>query len=50
MNTDTINPRTGEPIRIVAALGGNALEDKELPATAESQLLVAKKTAEHLAD
>ncbi|MBR5228317.1 MAG: carbamate kinase [Firmicutes bacterium] len=37
-------------MRIVAALGGNALEDKELPPTAESQLLVAKKTAEHLAD
>jgi len=50
VNIDTINPVTGEPIRIVAALGGNALEDKELPPTAESQLLVVKKTAEYLAD
>ncbi len=50
MNIESINPSTGEPIRIVAALGGNALEDKELPPTAESQLLVVKKTAEYLAE
>lgn len=36
--------------RLVVALGGNALEEKSLPATAESQLEVVKKTAEYLAD
>lgn len=36
--------------RIVIALGGNALEDKGLPATAESQLEVVKKTVEYIAD
>ena len=36
--------------KIVVALGGNALEDKGLPSTAESQLIVAKKTANYLAD
>ncbi len=37
------------PIKVVVALGGNALEDKSLPPTAASQLTVAKRTAEHLA-
>ena len=37
------------PVKVVAALGGNALEDKGLPPTAESQLTVARRTAEHLA-
>lgn len=36
--------------RIVVALGGNALEDKSLPPTAESQEQVVEKTVEHLAD
>jgi carbamate kinase len=38
------------PIKVVVALGGNALEDKSLPPTAASQLMVAKRTAEHLAE
>lgn len=50
VSTEAINPVNGNPIRIVAALGGNALEDKDLPPTAESQLIVVKKTAEHLAE
>ena len=37
------------PVKVVVALGGNALEDKALPPTAESQLKVAHRTAEHLA-
>ena len=37
------------PTKVVVALGGNALEDKGLPPTAESQLTVARRTAEHLA-
>lgn len=37
------------PVKIVVALGGNALEDKALPPTAQSQLLVARRTAEQLA-
>ncbi|OGO79206.1 MAG: carbamate kinase [Clostridiales bacterium GWB2_37_7] len=36
--------------KIVIALGGNALEEKNLPPTAESQLEVVKKTVEYLAD
>lgn len=36
--------------RLVVALGGNALEEKGLPATAESQLEVVKKTVDFLAD
>ena len=38
------------PKRVVIALGGNALEDKSLPTTAESQLQVVKKTSEYLAE
>jgi len=37
------------PVKVVVALGGNALEDKALPPTAESQLQVARRTAEYLA-
>ena len=37
------------PVKVVVALGGNALEDKSLPPTAESQLQVAGRTAEQLA-
>jgi len=39
-----------EAKRLVVALGGNALEEKSLPPTAESQLEVVKKTVEYLAD
>ena len=38
------------PIKVVVALGGNALEDKGLPPTAQSQLQVAHRTAEYLAE
>ena len=38
------------PVRIVVALGGNALEDKGLPPTAESQAIVVERTAKTLAD
>lgn len=38
------------PTRIVVALGGNALEDKGLPPTAQSQAIVAERTAEALAE
>ena len=38
-----------QPTKVVVALGGNALEDKSLPPTAQSQLQVARRTAEHLA-
>jgi carbamate kinase len=37
-------------IKVVIALGGNALEDKNLPSTAEAQLEVVKKTCEYLAE
>ncbi len=38
------------PTRVVIALGGNALEDKNLPSTAESQLQVVKRTSEYIAE
>ena len=38
-----------DAIKVVVALGGNALEEKSLPPTAESQLQVARRTAEYLA-
>lgn len=38
------------PTRVVIALGGNALEDKNLPSTAQSQLQVVKRTCEYIAD
>ena len=37
------------PVKVVVALGGNALEDKALPPTAASQLQVAHRTAGYLA-
>ena len=37
-------------IKVVIALGGNALEDKSMPSTAEAQLKVVKKTCEYLAE
>ena len=36
--------------KVVIALGGNALQEKGTPPTAEAQLKVIEKTAEHLAD
>ena len=36
--------------KVVVALGGNALEEKGLPSTAESQLKVVTKTSEKLAE
>ena len=36
-------------VKVVVALGGNALEDKALPPTAESQLQVVNRTANYLA-
>ena len=37
------------PVKVVVALGGNALEEKGLPPTAASQLQVVRRTAEQLA-
>ena len=37
------------PVKVVVALGGNALEDKSLPPTAASQLKVVRRTARQLA-
>ena len=36
--------------KIVVALGGNALQSGNGPATAEAQLEVVKKTCEHIAE
>ncbi len=36
--------------KVIIALGGNALERKDLPPTAESQLEVCKETVKHIAD
>jgi carbamate kinase len=41
---------TGRSTRMVVALGGNALEDKALPPTAQSQAQVVTRTAGLLAD
>lgn len=40
----------GNGKRVVIALGGNALQSKEQPATSEAQLEMVKKTCKHLAD
>lgn len=40
----------GKIIKVVIALGGNALEDKSMPPTAEAQLEIVKRTSEYLAD
>jgi carbamate kinase len=37
-------------IKVVVALGGNALQESGKPATAEEQLSVVNKTAEYLAE
>ncbi len=39
-----------EPLRVVIALGGNALQAPGSPATAEAQLQVVKETCEYLAE
>ena len=39
----------GKTIKLVVAVGGNALEEKGLPPTAQSQREVVAKTAEYLA-
>ena len=36
--------------KVLIALGGNALQDKDSDGTAESQLKVVRQTAEHLAE
>lgn len=38
------------PIKVVVALGGNALQEASTPATAEAQLEVVKQTVEYLAE
>ena len=38
------------PIRVVIALGGNALEEKGLPPTSQSQMNVVSKTSEYIAN
>lgn len=38
------------PTKVVIALGGNALEDKSLPSTAEAQLEVVKRTSKYIAE
>ena len=38
-----------QAVKVVVALGGNALEDKALPRAAESQLQVVERTSKHLA-
>ena len=39
-----------KPVKVVIALGGNALQDKNSDATAEAQLEVVRRTCEHLAE
>lgn len=39
-----------ENLKLVVALGGNALQEAGTPATAEAQLEVVKKTSEHIAE
>ena len=38
-----------QPIKVVIALGGNALEEKGLPPTSQSQMNVVAKTSEYIA-
>ena len=45
-----MNKSKDKPIKIVIALGGNALQDKNSDATSEAQLEVVRKTCEYLAD
>ena len=42
--------RKDKPEKIVVALGGNALQDKDSDATSEAQLEIVSKTCEHLAE
>jgi len=39
-----------EAVKVIVALGGNALQDTKGPATAEAQLDVVRRTCEYLAD
>ena len=39
-----------DAVKVIVALGGNALQDAKGPATAEAQLEVVKRTCEYLAD
>ena len=39
-----------EAVKVIVALGGNALQESKGPATAEAQLEVVKKTCGYLAD
>ena len=39
-----------QPTKVVIALGGNALEEKGLPPTSQSQMNVVSKTSEYIAD
>lgn len=38
-----------QPVKVVIALGGNALEEKGLPPTSQSQMSVVAKTSEYIA-
>ena len=38
-----------KPTKVVIALGGNALEEKGLPPTSQSQMNVVAKTSEYIA-
>lgn len=38
-----------QPVKVVIALGGNALEEKGLPPTSQSQMNVVSKTSEYIA-
>lgn len=38
-----------QPTKVVIALGGNALEEKGLPPTSQSQMNVVAKTSEYIA-
>jgi carbamate kinase len=39
-----------KPVKVVIALGGNALEEKGLPPTSQSQMNVVSKTSEYIAE
>ncbi|MDR0851473.1 MAG: carbamate kinase [Clostridiales Family XIII bacterium] len=46
----TINHKQQPPVKVVIALGGNALQDKSAPATSEAQLAIVRRTSEYLAE
>lgn len=47
---DGIAGACDSPTRVVVALGGNALEEKGLPPTSQSQMNVVSKTSEYIAN